>query len=52
MEKVIFSKNISINANEHNFKKSNNISDQGFIYKDIVIKDGISGANVSKQRLY
>jgi acetyltransferase-like isoleucine patch superfamily enzyme len=47
-KKVIFSKNISINANEHNFKKSNNISDQGFVYKDIVIKDDVFlGANVS-----
>lgn len=45
--KVIFSKNISINANDHNYKKNMNICDQGFIYKDVIIEDDVwLGANV------
>ncbi len=46
-KKVIFAKNISINANDHNYAKFKNISDQGFIYKDVVIEDDVwLGANV------
>ena len=46
-KKVIFAKNISINANEHVHKKSMNIIDQGFIYSDVIIEDDVwLGANV------
>ncbi len=46
-KKVIFAKNISINANDHNYEKSKNISDQGFNYKDVVIEEDVwLGANV------
>jgi acetyltransferase-like isoleucine patch superfamily enzyme len=46
-KKVIFAKNISINANDHKHKKYDNICDQGFIYADIIIEDDVwLGANV------
>ncbi len=46
-KKVIFAKNISINANDHKYEKFNNIRDQGFVYGDVVIEDDVwLGANV------
>jgi acetyltransferase-like isoleucine patch superfamily enzyme len=46
-KKVIFAKNISINANDHKHKKYDNICDQGFIYADVIIEDDVwLGANV------
>mgnify|MGYP005995450981 CR=1 FL=1 len=46
-KKVLFAKNISINANDHNFKKSANIIEQGFSYADVIIEDDVwLGANV------
>ena len=46
-KKVIFAKNISINANDHKYEKFDNIRDQGFVYGDVVIGDDVwLGANV------
>ena len=46
-KKVIFAKNISINANDHEYKRFMNIRDQGFIYADVIIEDDVwLGANV------
>mgnify|MGYP001174256592 FL=1 len=46
-KKVIFAKNISINANDHEHKRFINICDQGFIYADVIIEDDVwLGANV------
>jgi acetyltransferase-like isoleucine patch superfamily enzyme len=46
-KKVMFAKNISINANDHGFKRSMNIMDQGFSYADVIIEDDVwLGANV------
>tara|TARA_B100000900_G_C20522620_1_gene692874 strand:- start:552 stop:1157 length:606 start_codon:yes stop_codon:yes gene_type:complete len=45
--KVIFAKNITINANDHIHKKFSNIIDQGFIYSNVIIEDDVwLGANV------
>ena len=46
-KKVVFSKNISINANDHEHKRFMNIRDQGFTYADVLIEDDVwLGANV------
>ena len=46
-KKVVFAKNISINANDHEHKRFMNIRDQGFAYADVIIEDDVwLGANV------
>jgi acetyltransferase-like isoleucine patch superfamily enzyme len=46
-KKVIFAKNISINANDHKHEKFFDIRDQGFVYDDVTIQDDVwLGANV------
>ena len=47
-EKCIFAMRSSLNSNEHLTKKNQFIQDQGFFYKDIIIKeDCLFGVNVS-----
>jgi len=46
-KKVLFAKNISINANDHNHSRDANIRDQGFTHADVIIEDDVwLGANV------
>jgi len=46
-KKVIFAKNISINANDHKHEKFDYIRNQGFTYSDVTIEDDVwLGANV------
>ena len=46
-KKALFAKNISINANDHNYSSIADIRDQGFTYADVVIEDDVwLGANV------
>lgn len=46
-KKVLLAKSISINANDHEFKKDSYIRDQGFIHADVIIEDDVwLGANV------
>ena len=46
-KKTVFAKNISINANDHNYAKSAYIRDQGYSMADVTIEDDVwLGANV------
>lgn len=46
-KKALFAKNISINANDHNYSRDADIRDQGFTHADVVIEDDVwLGANV------
>jgi acetyltransferase-like isoleucine patch superfamily enzyme len=46
-KKIVFARNISVNANDHEHKRFANIMDQGFVYNDVIIEDDVwLGANV------